>query len=310
MPQRKSNTKPRRSQVTQRRAVKKYQRFERAVSRQITTMLKDLQDAFVENLIPRLEVLKENYESAPEPRPLTRLDAEGDGGRLTEEIDQIEEQFLTFYNTVMILWILRRDFDRINEEVEKDLDKALPGSRSAVVTSGTQEILNNSMQRTLTSIQLLQTQVISDIRQEVALGLSQGSRWGNIIARIKRSMTAPIKKGERATPFRKANSKGKFIARNEVNTTIGLLNKEKQTDLGIRLYRWQSREDNRVRDSHKALNGRIFTWEGEVTVEGTTYRMANDPQTGFYNTIPGEPTNCRCFAVNFIPAIEESEDDE
>ena len=127
-------------------------------------------------------------------------------------------------------------------------------------------------------------------------------------------MTAPEAKGQPATPFKKASNRAKFIARNEVGTALGTINKERQQAANVQLYTWQTADDERVRSfergdksDHVMLNGKLFSWQGDITVNGVDYSMANDGQ--FQNTIPGEPYNCRCVAIPHMPEFDEDEDD-
>jgi SPP1 gp7 family putative phage head morphogenesis protein len=53
-------------------------------------------------------------------------------------------------------------------------------------------------------------------------------------------------------------------------------------------YVWRSRRDERVRLSHRANDGRVFSW-------------AEPPATGQ----PGEAHNCRCEAVPFVAGVTE-----
>jgi SPP1 gp7 family putative phage head morphogenesis protein len=122
-------------------------------------------------------------------------------------------------------------------------------------------------------------------------------------------MTAKEAKGQTPTAFKKASNRAKFIARNEVGTALGTINKERQLAADVNLYIWQTAEDERVRETHRALDQRIFSWQGEVVVEGTDYKMAVDPTFSSSGTIPGEPWNCRCVAIPYIPEFEEDEDD-
>jgi len=54
-------------------------------------------------------------------------------------------------------------------------------------------------------------------------------------------------------------------------------------------YIWRTSDDNKVRPSHAANNGKIFAWD-------------NPPETGH----PGEHHNCRCTAEPYAPEVDES----
>ena len=73
------------------------------------------------------------------------------------------------------------------------------------------------------------------------------------------------------------------LARDQVSKTIGGLTEVRQGQVGITRYRWRTAEDERVRSSHAANNGRIFDW-------------TSPPATGH----PSSDVQCRCVAVGIV----------
>ena len=97
-----------------------------------------------------------------------------------------------------------------------------------------------------------------------------------------------------ATPFglkreiyiiqRKTLARVKFIARDQTAKTNAAITQARQTALGVREYKWVTSADERVRDSHRSKNGKVFRW--------------SDPpkDTGH----PGTDYNCRCTSRAII----------
>lgn len=88
--------------------------------------------------------------------------------------------------------------------------------------------------------------------------------------------------------------RAQLLARDQVATLNAQLTKAQQTDAGCSKYRWSTSKDSRVRDCHKALDGKTFSW--------------NDPPEMWYETKqgrvytgrkchPGEDFMCRCCAI-------------
>jgi SPP1 gp7 family putative phage head morphogenesis protein len=61
----------------------------------------------------------------------------------------------------------------------------------------------------------------------------------------------------------------------------GSLTKHHQTSSGIKKYRWQTSRDERVRESHRSRNGKLFSWDG----------------VGHH---PRSEVNCRCDAIPIL----------
>jgi SPP1 gp7 family putative phage head morphogenesis protein len=74
-------------------------------------------------------------------------------------------------------------------------------------------------------------------------------------------------------------NRAKFIARDQLGSIHGDLVKRRQSEAGLKRFRWRDSDDQRVRRSHERFDGQIFTWK--------------DGANGLY---PGTDYNCRCTA--------------
>ena len=75
-----------------------------------------------------------------------------------------------------------------------------------------------------------------------------------------------------------------FIARDQANKISGKFDELRHREAGIESYRWRTARDERVRDTHRRNQGRIFRWD------------APPSETGHPRTEP----NCRCTAEAVI----------
>lgn len=120
-------------------------------------------------------------------------------------------------------------------------------------------------------------QLIKSVRREhldkIGLALRRGIREG----RLQRDLEKDIRS---ATGMSKRRSQ--LIARNAPLQYSGALTRYHQTNAGIKKYRWQTSQDERVRDSHHSRNGVVYSW--------------NNP-----GPHPRSEVNCRCDAV---PVLE------
>jgi SPP1 gp7 family putative phage head morphogenesis protein len=77
----------------------------------------------------------------------------------------------------------------------------------------------------------------------------------------------------------RAENHAALIARDQIATLNGQLNRARQTAAGITEFVWETMRDDRVRETHEELQGERFTWTD-----------------GWDGVFPGEPINCRCWA--------------
>lgn len=108
-----------------------------------------------------------------------------------------------------------------------------------------------------------------------------------IVQRGVRSGASPKKmKREIARRFQISENRAERIARTESGQLYTQIAKKRQTELGIRKFEWVTAEDERVRSSHEARNGKIYSWD--------------DPPGG---ELPGTPINCRCVARPLVSEL-------
>ena len=86
------------------------------------------------------------------------------------------------------------------------------------------------------------------------------------------------------------SNRAKFIARQETSLFVAKYRQVRYEDAGVNQYQWSTSNDERVREDHKDLNGRIFSWDQPPIT---------DKRTGARNN-PGEDFGCRCVALPVV----------
>jgi len=180
---------------------------------------------------------------------------------------------------------------------------------------------NRTLSDNLVSKQL---EEINAVTNRVLQGVKAGERWESISMAIlgrkdPKTSSQVVKAAAREGNQQAAKmlNRARFIARNAVSTAQGEYDKQIQLKTGIRLYRWSTSDDERVRPTHEKLDGKVFAWEPgttapkDITIDGKTYAegdiipTASDPNyNGGAPTIPGQPYNCRCVALAVIEGID------
>lgn len=125
-------------------------------------------------------------------------------------------------------------------------------------------------------------QMISSIPQELVRQI-RDILWEDI---TNRATTEQMAQHIRHT-CKVSESKAKFIARDQVGKLQSRLTMQQQKDAGVREYIWSSKNDSKVRNQHRKLNGKKFSWDSPPI---------SDPKTG-RRCHPGEDYGCRCVAL-------------
>lgn len=96
-----------------------------------------------------------------------------------------------------------------------------------------------------------------------------------------RTTTQMVKDIQRA--YHISKKRAMLIARDQTAKLNGQIQQAQQQDAGIQEYIWCSTGDERVRSSHRALNGKKFSWNSPPYTEKGRYCH------------PGEDYQCRCI---------------
>lgn len=117
---------------------------------------------------------------------------------------------------------------------------------------------------------------ILKLRKDIFASVMAGNRYEDVVSAIEDS-------------YEVTRSKAKFLARQETGLLMAKLRQVRYQAAGINEYKWGTRQDERVRKSHKALEGKIFSWD--------TPPITTDPDDHPVRRCnPGQDYNCRCYA--------------
>lgn len=205
--------------------------------------------------------------------------------------------------------------DRLHESMKGTLD----GMRSAVSAMGKDrdggensltplfreaiEAFERNFQSGIAGLAIA-PELTPEMREELAREYSGNmeldiKNWAmESIRRLRQRVSDNAFKGMRAADLAKAlqhdwgisRNKARFLARQETSLLMSKFREARYKSAGVSKYRWSSSGDARVRESHAALDGHIFTWDSPPIVDPATGRRGH----------PGEDYGCRCVAIPLI----------
>jgi len=121
----------------------------------------------------------------------------------------------------------------------------------------------------------LPRKLLTDVEGVVTRGLTSGKLNSDIAKELEQRLNV-------------SKSRAKLIARDQVGKLYGQVNASRQKSLGVSRFVWRTVGDERVRDEHSSLDGKIFSYD-------------DPPSEG----LPGEPINCRCYAEPVLSDLLE-----
>jgi SPP1 gp7 family putative phage head morphogenesis protein len=139
-----------------------------------------------------------------------------------------------------------------------------------------QNINNNYINNLKLSIKDWEDKNIVKMRTDLTEMLTKQDKTnGNIIDYIQKE-------------YNTTANKAVFLARQETNLLLTEYASNKYKQMGIKYFQWETREDDRVRNSHRVLNKKTFSFD--------------DPpkNTKGENILPGQEYGCRCVMIPVI----------
>ncbi len=153
--------------------------------------------------------------------------------------------------------------------------------------------------------QTLQDYLAVSTADNVALIKSIPSQY---LTQVESIVMANVRAGGRPSNIAKAlqqqlgvtERRAKMIARDQVNKINSNLASMRIKDVGYKYFKWETSNDERVRDRHEDVSERVTAYGKGV------YRFDNPPIVDQnLPQLPGEPIQCRCV---MIPVSEEEVD--
>jgi SPP1 gp7 family putative phage head morphogenesis protein len=253
--------------------------------RQLLLFAKKLVDA---QLVPRLPDIVRA--AAIARGDSTRSDEEKDRpAEVNEIIERISREFSGRLNRVQLEQVAARYASATSAFQRQQLLQQLRAAVGVDVPLREGQLgaqLETWTARNVSLIKTVPQRYFAQVEAKVLDGVEQGRRWEEIARDLEERYSV-------------AESTAKLIARDQVGKLYGGLNRFRQTELGIDRFGWETMNDNRVRDTHQHLQGRLYDWDDPPNPD--TGEPAGDD-----GVIPGEEINCRCYARPDLTSVLQS----
>lgn len=172
-----------------------------------------------------------------------------------------------------------------------------------VVKIGTN--LDNQFTESMSKIKVIPPRITEFQKLEIAKNYTKNlnyyiKKWSKQeIVKLRRDLEPFVISGYRAENLEElikkhkkvSARKAKFLARQETKLLVAEYRKNRFKEQGITSYIWKAVMDERTRELHRDLNGRIFSWDNPPIIDART------GETGS----PAQAFGCRCIA---IPVVE------
>lgn len=240
--------------------------------RQLNKLTTAMREDIRKELIPALKALESQYTTDGYADQLTQLI-----GRLSLKYQNVTTLGAKPVSERMVGSVAGKNQKAFNALVNKAVGIDLT---AVIADEGLEDFLEAQVNKNVTLIKSIPDEYFKSIETVVMNGTANGMRWETIAREIGGIKDISSING-------KLQNRIKLIARNETSSINASINKRRQENLGVEEFKWVTSRDERVRESHARLNGKVFSWDDLPIVDGI-------------QTSPGQPINCRCVAVPVI----------
>lgn len=205
-------------------------------------------------------------------RPLTDTPVHTDADPAASVIEQIRNALVASLSIQKIKAMAEAIHERVNRFNLREV------AASLVVSP---QLLPNMSGMTaewaLTNAQLITVmadEVVTDLAGRLRDDWARGARWEDIALLVQDRLSV-------------GRSRAELIARDQVLKLNSDMTRERHRAIGVTRYKWSTSRDERVRSSHRHLEGTTQSWANPPIVDVRTGRRDH----------PGRDFQCRCVAI-------------
>ena len=95
----------------------------------------------------------------------------------------------------------------------------------------------------------------------------------------------------------------KLLARDQMGKLNGQITQAQMQEIGLDMYVWSTAYDDRVRDSHAAMEGLLCRWDDASVVSYDGGKTWIDRPAAAVQLHPGQDIQCRCVGLAYYPEL-------
>jgi SPP1 gp7 family putative phage head morphogenesis protein len=242
--------------------------------KELNKLTKSMRQDIKNELMPLLKALESSYAVDGYADQVSQLVR-----RLTLKYQTITDLFGKSTAQKMVNSVSMKNEKAFNTLVKRSVGVDLT---EIIADEGLNDFLEGQVNKNVTLIRSIPDEYFKSIETVVMNGTANGLRWEAIAREIGGIKDISSVNG-------KLQNRIKLIARNETSNLNASISKKRMETLNITEARWQTAEDERVRQCHKVRDGKVYNIKKGLF-------SSCDNKTLW----PGSDINCRCVAIPII----------
>ena len=100
-----------------------------------------------------------------------------------------------------------------------------------------------------------------------------------------------------------SDKKCRLLSRDQIGKLQGQVAEAQMEEIGLEMYIWDTSGDERVRPSHKPMDGLLCRWDDATVYSKDNGKTWIDRPAKAVKLHPGQDIQCRCVALAYIPEL-------
>ena len=100
-----------------------------------------------------------------------------------------------------------------------------------------------------------------------------------------------------------SDKKCRLLARDQIGKLQGQVSEAQMEEVGLEMYIWDTSGDERVRPSHRPMDGLLCRWDDATVYSKDNGKSWIDRPATAVRMHPGQDIQCRCVALAYIPEL-------
>ena len=243
--------------------------------------LTEFVDGMVQEFIDELN--RPTLTDAPDTNPLVIT------SRLAAVMERLASVSVTEMAARLAAGLVSRANQQNKEQTQRTYFQAFSIDLTGMLGDGAiKPEMDKALRDNVDLITSIHTDFIHDIGEAVFSNVKDGGRHENLIEIIR----------ERGNVTK---SRARLIARDQTSKLNADLTEARSTALGLDIYEWGGTGDERERDSHSVLNGKLCKYSDPTVYSddgGKTWKKRST--IGAFIGKPGEDYQCRCLPLPYV----------
>jgi SPP1 gp7 family putative phage head morphogenesis protein len=107
-----------------------------------------------------------------------------------------------------------------------------------------------------------------------------------------------------------SQGRANFIARDQIGKLNGHISQRRMESAGLSMYEWMTSGDERVRESHRIMDGLLCRWDDPTVYSDDGGKTWKDRPSGAVLLHPGDDFQCRCTSLAYWQEIVGEVDEQ